>query len=134
MLACSLCIQSDYKSLSVGTLSPQQNLGPSDLPFGAAKAHLQGHIFMLTLHLFWTCTAATAVEAQAPDIHICLQLHGQIPFDCTVPQRAFLMNENRCKKGHTGHYIKLFTCPLARPAGRRDLPTKAWKQHRVTSC
>ncbi|KAI1240932.1 hypothetical protein IHE44_0009382 [Lamprotornis superbus] len=29
-----------------------------------------------------------------------------------VPQRAFLMNENRCKKGHTGHYINLFACPL----------------------
>lgn len=117
VLACSSCIQPDYKSLSVTALSTQQNFSPPDLPLGAAKARLEGHIFMLTLYLFWMCTAATAIKAQAPHIHICLQLHGQIPFDFPVSQRAFLMNQNRCNKGHTGYYLNLFACPLDSLAG-----------------
>lgn len=114
-------ILSDFKSLSVRTLSTQQNLCPSDLPSGAAKAHLEDHIFKLTLHLFWTCSAATAMKTQAPHIHICLQLHGQIPFDCTVPQRAFPVNVKRCKKSHTGHYIKV-CLPTGQPCWKRKSP------------
>lgn len=61
------------------------------------------------------------MKTQAPHIHICLQLHGQIPFDCTVPQRAFPVNVKRCKKSHTGHYIKV-CLPTGQPCWKRKSP------------
>lgn len=50
------------------------------------------------------------IKAQALYVHICLQLYGHTPFDCTVPRQEFQVNGNRCKKVHTGYCITHAYC------------------------